>query len=71
MKRSSCQERGKKEHEKRQLRQTQAITEANATVQVHTASNSTNGENRAKTRGNATEGKKTGHPSLDGDEKHY
>jgi hypothetical protein len=46
--------------EMRQLRQTQAITEANATVQVHAASNSTNGESRAKTKGKATEGKKTG-----------
>ncbi|KAJ6888039.1 hypothetical protein NC652_029143 [Populus alba x Populus x berolinensis] len=53
----------------RQLRQTQAITEANATVQVHATSNSTNGESRAKTKGKAKEGKKTGHPSLDGDEK--
>jgi len=70
MKRSSCQDREKiKEHEKRQLRQTQAITEANATVQVHATSNSTNGESSAKTKGKATEGKKTGHPSLDGDEK--
>jgi hypothetical protein len=33
----------KKEHEKRKLRQTQAITTANATVQTHAASNSTSG----------------------------
>jgi hypothetical protein len=70
MKRSSCQDREKiKENEKRQLRQTQSITEATATVQVHATSNSTNGESRAKTKGKATEDKKTGHPSLDGDEK--
>jgi|UniRef100_A0A2K1Y808 hypothetical protein len=34
MKRSSCQDREKKEHEKRQLRQTQAITEVNATTEA-------------------------------------
>jgi hypothetical protein len=50
----------KKEHEKRKLRQTQAITTANATVQAHTASNSTRAGRPAKTKVKAKEGRKTG-----------
>jgi hypothetical protein len=50
----------KKEHEKRKLRQTQAITTANATVQAHAASNSTRGGRPAKTKVKAKEGRKTG-----------
>jgi len=51
---------GGKKHEKRQLRQTQAITTINATVQAHAASNSTGGGSCAKTKGKATEGRKSG-----------
>jgi hypothetical protein len=50
----------KKEHEKRKLRQTQAITTANATVQTHAASNSTSSGRPAKTKVKAKEGRKTG-----------
>jgi hypothetical protein len=71
MKRSSCQER-----EKKRKRKATTPTDSsdhgcqrNSPGPRHATSNFTSGGSRAKTKGKATEGKKTGHPSLDGDEK--